>query len=75
MKTNILPSVAYLGAIAACLLLPVSAAAASIAVSATGMLCVLAADYGRNLEPVRVNSRVVPFNEPGCPAAAFREAA
>jgi len=75
MKADILPSIALLATILACVLLPVSASAASIALSVTGMLSVLAADYGRNVEPVRVKPRLIPFNEPGCPSAGLREAA
>jgi len=61
MKTPILPVIAYLAAVAAVTLLPVSAAAASIALSVTGMLSILAADYGRNLEPPRGPAPVVPI--------------
>ncbi len=62
MKTKILPVIAFLTAIAAFALLPVSAAAASIAVSVTGLASLLAADYGRNIEPLDVRAPVVPFN-------------
>jgi hypothetical protein len=61
MKTNLLPVIALLAAIAAFALLPVSAAAASIAVSVTGLASLLTADYGRNLEPVRAPAPIVPF--------------
>lgn len=75
MKNNSLPAVALLAAVLACVLLPVSAAAASIALSVTGILAVLAADYGRSMEPVRAKSHVIPFNEPSCPPDGLREAA
>lgn len=75
MKTTILPIIAFLAAIAAFVLLPVSAVAASISFSVIGMLCVIAADYGRSIEPVRVESPVIPFNPPGCQPAGFRQAA
>ncbi|MGA2017494.1 MAG: hypothetical protein ABSH26_11095 [Opitutaceae bacterium] len=75
MKNNSLPAVALLAAVLACVLLPVSAAAASIALSVTGIFSVLAADYGRNVEPVLAKSRAIPFNEPGCPPDGLREAA
>ena len=75
MKNNSLPAVALLAAVLACVLLPVSAAAATIALSVTGILSVLAADYGRNMEPVRAKSHVIPLNEPARPPDGFREAA
>ena len=61
MKTNILPLVAFLAALGAILLVPVSAAAAAFAFTVTGVLSLLAADYGRTLEPVRVRANVIPF--------------
>jgi hypothetical protein len=48
MKTNILPLIAFLAAIAAVALVPVSAAAACGAFTVTGLLATLVADYGRN---------------------------
>ncbi|HXQ81620.1 MAG TPA: hypothetical protein VN775_09925 [Opitutaceae bacterium] len=75
MKTNSLPLIAFLAVIAAFALLPVSAVAASIALSVTGVLSVAAADYGRNMEPIRAESRAVPIDAPGRPSAELREAA
>jgi len=56
MNANIVPIVAFLTALIAFFILPVSATAASIALSVTGMLSVFTADYGRSLEPIRVES-------------------
>jgi len=75
MKTNIIPVVSFLAVIAAFIFLPVSAVAASIAVSVTGIASVLAADYGRTVEPLRAESRVIPFKAPGRAPAELREAA
>jgi hypothetical protein len=75
MKANALPIIAFLAAIAAFVFLPVSAVAASIAVSVTGIVSVLAGDYGRSIEPVRVGSRLIPFHAPCRPSAGLREAA
>jgi hypothetical protein len=75
MKTNTLPVIAFLAVIAAVILLPVGAVAAGIAVTVTGIFPVLVADYGRNIEPLRTESRVIPFNAPGCRPAGWREAA
>jgi hypothetical protein len=54
--------------------LPVSAAAAAIAFTATGLLSVLVADYGRTLAPVRAPAEILPFDAP-CASAALRRAA
>ena len=64
MKPTILPVIAYLAAIAAFVLFPVSAVVASIALSAAGMASILAADYGRDFKPLRVPAPVVPVNVP-----------
>jgi hypothetical protein len=52
---------AFLAALAAVALVPVGPAAATIAFTATGLLAVLASDYGRDVEPLRAPSGVVPF--------------
>jgi|CZKI01.1.fsa_nt_gi hypothetical protein len=75
MKTNSLPIIGYLAAIAAFALLPVSAVVAAIAFSVTGMISVFAADYGRNLEPVRVTAQVVALEDARLPSAELRTAA
>jgi hypothetical protein len=62
MKNSILPIIAFLAAISAFVLLPVSAVAATIAVSVTGILALLAGDYARSVEPVRAPAPVVPFD-------------
>jgi len=75
MKTNSLPLIAFLAVIAAFALLPVSAVAASVAFSVTGMLSVVTADYGRDLEPTRVSTPVVAFEAARKPSVEFRDAA
>jgi hypothetical protein len=75
MKTRILPIFAYLAIIAAFALLPVSAVAASVALSVTGMVSILAADYGRGMEPLRVPAPVVPFRPSRLASAEYRVAA
>ncbi len=74
-KTNSLPVIAFLAAITGLILLPVSAVVAGLVVSVTGTLLVVTADYGRSVEPLRAESRVVPFGAPGCPTADLRKAA
>lgn len=75
MKTKTLPVIAFLAAIAAFALLPVSAVAASIAVSFTGLASLLAADYGRNIEPLSVRAPIVPFGLSRHALAEYRTAA
>jgi hypothetical protein len=75
MKTNSLPIIAYLAAIAAFALLPVSAVTAAVAFSVTGMVSVFAADYGRSLEPLRVPARVVALDGARIPSVELRTAA
>jgi hypothetical protein len=65
MKSNSLLISAFLTAIAAVALLPVSGTAASLAITATGILTILFGDYSRNLDPVRASAPVVPFGSPG----------
>jgi len=62
MKTNVLPIIAFLAAIAAFIFLPVGAVAASIALSVTGMISVIAADYGRPVGPLVAPAPVVRVN-------------
>lgn len=75
MKTNVLPLIAFAAAIAAFVILPVSAVAASIAVSVTGIVSILVGDYGRNIEPLRAGPTIIPFDAPGQSQAELRKAA
>ena len=75
MKTPILPIFAYLAVIAAFALLPVSAVAASVALSVTGMASILAADYGRAAVSLRAPAPVVPFQPSRVAPAEHRAAA
>jgi hypothetical protein len=75
MKTNIFPVIAYLAAIAAFVFMPVSPVAACIALSVIGTISVLAADYARAPEPVRVPAPVVPCAVPRLAFAGSRVAA
>jgi hypothetical protein len=75
MKTNTLPLVAFLAAIAAYAFLPMSAVAAFVALSVTGMISILAVDYGRGAEPAGIPAPAVPCDRPslaltGCKSAA-----
>jgi hypothetical protein len=75
MKTNQLQVSAALAAIVVAALLPISVAAASIAACMTGVLAIICADYGRNLEPLRPDSKVSAFYLPESKYAELGKAA
>ena len=75
MKTNSLPIKAFLAALGATLIVPVSAVAAAFAFTFTGVFALLLADYGRTLEPVRAEAALVPFASQACQVGDLRTAA
>ena len=75
MKNSTLLFTAFLATLVAIIVLPIGAAPAAIAFTATGLLSVLVADYGRSIEPIRAPAQVVPFGSPDCRATALRQAA
>jgi len=75
MNTTILPSIAYAAAIAAFLLFPVVAVAASVGLSITGMLSIFIADYARTAGPFRVPAPADPARLPRLAQADCRAAA
>jgi hypothetical protein len=56
-------------------MLPMSAPAAAIAFTVTGVLAVLVADYGRNVEPLRLPAQAIPFTLDRGTPSGLREAA
>lgn len=75
MKTNLLPIKAFLASLGAIALFPFTAAAAAAVFTVTGIFAVLAADYGRTIEPLRVSAEIVPFGAPGQLAGSQSQAA
>ena len=75
MKSNLITDLSVLAMIAAFLVVPVDAKAAAVAFTVTGILAVVMADYGRDLKPVRVRGRQVPFEGTGSGRAELDEAA
>ncbi len=61
MKSNTLTLLAFLGPIVSLAALLVSAPAAAIAFTVTGVLSILVVDYGRQIDPVRLTAEVIPF--------------
>jgi len=75
MKSNLLPIKAFLASLGAIALFPFTAAAAAAVFTVTGIFAVLAADYGRTIEPLRVSAEIVPFGAPGQLAGSQSQAA
>ncbi|HEY1763777.1 MAG TPA: hypothetical protein VGF85_02565 [Opitutaceae bacterium] len=74
MKTSTLPIATFVAAIAAFALLPVSAAAAGAAITVTGIITILAADYGRAGRR-KPTAEVIPFTLAVAEPAQCRSAA
>jgi hypothetical protein len=75
MKTNVLPLKAFLASLGAIALFPFTAAAAAAAFTVTGLFAIVAADYGRTIDMVRVPAEIVPFDRPAGAARHLVEAA
>jgi hypothetical protein len=74
-RNSSLPILAFLAVLSAIILLPVGAAASSIALTVTGVLAVLTADYGRETAPLGLPANVVAFGSPGRTPAGLKRAA
>ncbi|HEY1847849.1 MAG TPA: hypothetical protein VGG37_01525 [Opitutaceae bacterium] len=61
MNTTTFPIKAFLAALAGAALLPVGPGFAALAFTASGLLALLASDYGRTLEPIRASAQLLPF--------------
>jgi uncharacterized protein (DUF697 family) len=70
-----LPIATFTAAIAAFALLPVSAVAAVAAITVTGVLTILAADYGRSERPLRAAGELVPLSLTRAQPVEYRNAA
>jgi hypothetical protein len=75
MKTNSILALSFLAVLAAIIILPISAAASSIALTLTGVLAILVSDYGRELQPVQSGGRVIPVDFAGRETAGLNKAA
>lgn len=75
MKNSSLPILSFLTVLAATIFLPVSAGVACIALTLTGVIAMLAADYGREIPPLRVQACVIPFEISGRKPAELENAA
>jgi hypothetical protein len=75
MNTNSLPVLSFLAVLAASVLLPVSAPASCIALTITGVLAILVSDYGRELQPVRAQAKIISVDFSGRKTARMNKAA
>jgi hypothetical protein len=74
MKAILFPLVSAAAAAAAVALFPFHPLAAGLLFTADGVIVMLAADYGRRIEPVRVRAEVVGFEQGRASAALGRAA-
>jgi hypothetical protein len=75
MKNNSILALSFLAVLTAALVLPISAAAACISLTITGVLAMLVGDYSRELGPVQATARVIPVDFAGRHAAELNKAA
>jgi hypothetical protein len=75
MNTSSLPILSFLAVLTASILLPVSAGAACIALTITGVAAVLASDYGRDSAPIQSAANVIPVDFSSRHAAGLGRAA
>ena len=75
MKTNIINNLPIVAVMASLLLIPFSASAACLALTFTGAVAMLVADYGREIKPVETRAEIVAFRaDAGNQACALRAA-
>jgi hypothetical protein len=75
MKTTLLNNLSIVAVMASLLLIPVNTSAAALALTFTGVIALLQADYGRKIEPVMVRGEVLSFSHAGSERVAVRQAA
>jgi hypothetical protein len=75
MKSNILLISAVLAVALVAALLTISVETAGIVAALSSLLAIGAADYGRNLEPLRPEFRASEFSAAGCRNVVLSEAA
>jgi hypothetical protein len=75
MKSKLLSLFPIASAAAVLLLIPVSTAAAGITFTITGVITLLALDYGRSFEPLRARARIIPIGDLSRSPQDYREAA
>jgi hypothetical protein len=59
MNTTSLPILSFVAAVAASIVLPLSAPVACIALTVTGVAAMLASDYGRDSPPIQARADVI----------------
>jgi hypothetical protein len=74
MKSNLLPICAVLATVSAVAFLPLGAAA-GLGATLAGLIAILHADYGRNMEPLRPAIKVASFDQVGSEQFELAQAA
>jgi len=62
IRTTVLHNFALMGLAASLLAVPFDASAVALTFALVGILAIFFADYGRNMEPLRVPATVVPIS-------------
>ncbi len=75
IKVTLLHNLAAIGLAASLIALPIDATAAAITFALVGILAVFFADYGRNLEPLRVPAEIILIGKPAGPEPDLSAAA
>lgn len=75
MKTTLFNNLSIAAVMASLLLIPVNTSAAALALTVTGVIAMLYADYGRAIEPVTTSGEMISFNPAGVAPASVRQAA
>jgi hypothetical protein len=75
IKVTVLHNIALLAVAATLLALPFDATAAAMALAFIGLLGIAFADYGRNIEPLRVPAEIVKIADTDGPDSDLRAAA
>jgi hypothetical protein len=75
MKNNSIFALSFLAVLTAAIILPISAAAACISLTITGVLAMLVSDYSRELRPLQAESEVIHVDFSGRHAAGMNKAA
>jgi hypothetical protein len=75
MNNNALAALSFVAVLAATVFFPIAPATSSFALTLTGVLAMLASDYGRELRPVRIRAEVIPVDFSGRGATQSNQAA
>jgi hypothetical protein len=75
MKNNSILALSFLAVLTAAIILPISAAAACVSLTVTGVLAMLVSDYSRELRPLQAGAEVIHVDFAGRNSAELNKAA